>query len=118
MPAGMMYSVVFLFLDVPIVRDTARNFQYHSFVGLYGALCDAHGGGLCPEAMGEEEGRGGGLATRRATSLRAGKAVEGGEWRVAAVGMGRGYCLTRLRPASMRRKMNNRIVKPHSDEPP
>ena len=47
-----MYSVVFLFLDVPIVRDTARNFQYHSSVGLYGALCDAHGGGLCPEAMG------------------------------------------------------------------
>ena len=59
MPTGMMYSVVFLFLDVPIVRDTARNFQYHSSVGLYGALCDAHGGGLCPEAMGEEEGRGG-----------------------------------------------------------
>ena len=51
-----MYSVVFLFLDVPIVRDTARNFQYHSSVGLYGALCDAHGGGLFPEAMGEEEG--------------------------------------------------------------
>lgn len=59
MPTGMMYSVVFLFLDVAIVRDTARNFQYHSSVGLYGALCDAHGGGLCPEAMGEEEGRGG-----------------------------------------------------------
>lgn len=58
MPTGMMYSVVFLFLDVPIVRDTARNFQYHSSVGLYGALCDAHGGGLCPEAMGEEGGRG------------------------------------------------------------
>ena len=58
MPAGMMYSVVFLFLDVPIVRDTARNFQYHSSVGLYRALCDAHGGGLCPEAMGEEEGKG------------------------------------------------------------
>ena len=58
MPAGMMYSVVFLFLDVPIVRDTARNFQYHSSVGLYGALCDAHGGGLCPEAMGEKGGRG------------------------------------------------------------
>ena len=115
MPAGMMYSVVFLFLDVPIVRDTARNFQYHSSVGLYGALCDAHGGGLCPEAMGEEEGRGG-LATRRATSMRGRKSRR--EWRVAAVGMGRGYCLTRLRPASMRRKMNNRIVKPHSDEPP
>ena len=59
MPAGMMYSVVFLFLDVPIVRDAVRNFQYHSSVGLYGALCDAHGGGLCPEATGEEEGRGG-----------------------------------------------------------
>lgn len=25
-------------------------------MGFYGALCDAHGGGLCPEAMGEEEG--------------------------------------------------------------
>lgn len=113
-----MYSVVFLFLDVPIVRDTARNFQYQSSVGLYGAFCDAHGGGLCPEAMGGrkgEEGKGG-LATRRATSMRGRKSH--GEWRVAAVGMGRGYCLTRLRPASMRRKMNNRIVKPHSDEPP
>ena len=117
MPTGMMYSVVFLFLDVPIVRDTARNFQYHSSVGLYGVLCDAHGGGLWPEAMGEEEGRGG-LATRRATSMRGRRAMESGELRVAAVGMGRGYCLTRLRPASMRRKMNNRIVKPHSDEPP
>ena len=117
MPAGMMYSVVFLFLDVPIVRDTARIIQYHSSVGLYGALCDTHGGELCPEAMGEEEGRGKrGLATRRATSMRGRKSR--GEWRVAAVGMGRGYCLTRLRPASMRRKMNNRIVKPHSDEPP
>lgn len=58
MPAGMMYSVVFLFLDVPIVRDTARNFQYHSSVGLYGALYETHGGGLCPEAMGEKGGRG------------------------------------------------------------
>ena len=57
-----------------------------------------------------------GLTTRRATSMRGRKSH--GEWRVAAVGMGRGYCLTRLRPASMRRKMNNRIVKPHSDEPP
>ena len=57
MPAGMMYSVVFLFLDVPIVRDTARNFQYQSSVGLYGAFCDAHGGGLCPEAMGGERGK-------------------------------------------------------------
>ena len=56
MPAGMMYSVVFLFLDVPIVRDTVCSIQYHSSVGLYRALCDAHGGGLCPEAMGEEEG--------------------------------------------------------------
>ena len=79
MPAGMMYSVVFLFLDVPIVRDTARNFQYHSSVGLYGALCDAHGGGLCPEAMGEEEG------ARLKGELRqcvAGRAVESGEWRL------------------------------------
>ena len=58
MPAGMMYSVVFLFLDVPIVRDTARNFQYHSSVGLYGALYETHGGGLGPEAMGEKGGRG------------------------------------------------------------
>ena len=77
MPAGMMYSVVFLFLDVPIVRDTARNFQYHSSVGLFGALYETHGGGLCPEAMGEE-GRRGGLATRRATSMRAERAVESG----------------------------------------
>ena len=113
MPAGMMYSVVFLFLDVPIVRDTARNFQYHSSVGLYGALYDAHGGGLCPEAMGEEEGRGG---ARHEESYV--NAWQEEPWRVAAVGMGRGYCLTRLRPASMRRKMNNKIVKPHSDEPP
>lgn len=114
MPTGMMYSVVFLFLDVPIVRDTARNFQYHSSVGLYGALCDAHGSGLCPEAIGEEGGRGG----RHNESYVNAWQKSRGEWRVAAVGMGRGYCLTRLRPASMRRKMNNRIVKPHSDEPP
>ena len=60
MPTGMMYSVVFLFLDVPIVRDTARNFQYHSSVGLYGALYETHGGGLCPEAMGGGRGKRGG----------------------------------------------------------
>ena len=78
MPAGMMYSVVFLFLDVPIVRDTARNFQYHSSVGLYGALCDAHGGGLCPEAIGRRKREERGLTTRRATSMRAGRAVESG----------------------------------------
>lgn len=115
MPAGMMYSVVFLFLDVPIVRDTARNFQYHSSVGLCGALCDTHGGGLCPEAMGGERGKRG--ARHKESYVNACRKSRG-EWRVAAVGMGRGYCLTRLRPASMRRKMNNRIVKPHSDEPP
>ena len=79
MPAGMMYSVVFLFLDVPIVRDTARNFQYHSSVGLYGALCDAHGGGLCPEAMGEEERRGGSPQGELRQCV-AGRAVESGEW--------------------------------------
>ena len=79
MPAGMMYSVVFLFLDVPIVRDTARNFQYHSSVGLYGALCDAHGGGLCPEAIGEEEGRGGSPQGELRQCV-AGRAVESGEW--------------------------------------
>ena len=115
MPTGMMYSVVFLFLDVPIVRDTVRNFQYHSSVGLYGALCDAHGGGPRPEAMGEEGGRGKRGAHHKESYVNAWQEEA---WRVAAVGMGRGYCLTRLRPASMRRKMNNRIVKPHSDEPP
>lgn len=82
MPTGMMYSVVFLFLDVPIVRDTARNFQYHSSVGLYGALCDAHGGGLSPEAMGEEGGRGkrekGGSPQGELRQCVAGRAVESG----------------------------------------
>jgi len=28
------------------------------------------------------------------------------------------YVLTRLRPASMRKKMKSSMVKPHSDEPP
>ena len=107
-----MYSVVFLFLDVPIVRDTARNFQYHSSMGHCVILMTVDS---VPRLWGRKrEERG--LATRRATSMRGRKSR--GEWRVAAVGMERGYCLTRLRPASMRRKMNNRIVKPHSDEPP
>ena len=68
-----------------------------------------------PRLWGEEEGREG--AHHKESYVNAWQKSRG-EWRVAAVGMGRGYCLTRLRPASMRRKMNNRIVKPHSDEPP
>ena len=83
MPAGMMYSVVFLFLDVPIVRDTARNFQYHSSVGLCGALCDTHGGGLCPEAMGEEGGR---ERARHKESYVNAWQKSHGEWRVESGG--------------------------------
>lgn len=79
MPAGMMYSVVFLFLDVPIIRDTARIIQYHRSVGLYGALCDAHGGGLCPEAMGEKGGRG--RARHKESYVNACRKSRG-EWRV------------------------------------
>lgn len=82
MPAGMMYSVVFLFLDVPIVRDTARNFQYQSSVGLYGAFCDAHGGGLCPEAMGGRKREEGGSPQGELRQCVAGRAVESGEWRL------------------------------------
>lgn len=32
--------------------------------------------------------------------------------------MGLSYDLTRFLPASIRRKMNSRMVKPHNDEPP
>lgn len=31
---------------------------------------------------------------------------------------GKAYVRTRLRPASMRRKMKSRMVKPHNEEPP
>ena len=79
MPAGMMYSVVFLFLDVPIVRDTARNFQYHSSVGLFGALYETHGGGLCPEAMGGGRGKRG--ARHKESYVNACRKSRG-EWRL------------------------------------
>ena len=49
-------------------------------MGLYGALCDAHGGGLCPEAMGEEEG-----AHHKESYVNAWQKSRG-EWRVESGG--------------------------------
>ena len=46
-------------------------------MGLYGALYETHGGGLCPEAIGEEEGRGGSPQGELRQCV-AGRAVESG----------------------------------------
>lgn len=115
MPTGMMYSVVFFFLTCPSSVIRAEAFNITALWGSMGHCVMLMAVDSVPRLWGRKREEGG-LATRRATSMRGRKSRI--EWRVAAVGMGRGYCLTRLRPASMRRKMNNRIVKPHSDEPP
>lgn len=117
MPTGMMYSVVFFFLTCPSSVIRPETFNITALWGSMGHCVMLMAVDSVPRLWGRK-GEERGLTTKRATSMRGRRAVESGELRVAAVGMGRGYCLTRLRPASMRRKMNNRIVKPHSDEPP
>ena len=81
MPVGMMYSVVFLFLDVPIVRDTARNFQYHSSVGLMGHCVMLMEVDSVPRLWGRKREEGGSPQGELRQCV-AGRAVESGEWRL------------------------------------
>ena len=74
----MMYSVVFLFLDVPIVRDTARNFQYHSSVGHCVMLMAVDS---VPRLWGRKREEGGSPQGELRQCV-AGRAMESGEWRL------------------------------------